>query len=322
MLSWQSFLLCYAFAWASAAGRQRAEQAPKLLSEGLQKKNYAIRLIYHPRSEVHVVRPTTFRQVDPEDPRYDTWSTRVPLGLTMWISPQDMKRLSEGIGKLNLAWSESDQRMVFREELIEPPPAAPLSSWKVIMPRRAGTMEVDVTCDAGSAVTDLASERVCPVMEQLEGAFTTPTALYIFRSARDEWGCKIVGFNPRETLPTFITKSEAAVLVNLLPVASELRSAGSEVDWESLNYPDLAGLNSRDYWFFLLCKGRHKAKGARPVGRFAVNNETADVWDMDSRQMVQSRELDVVQAVLRREHNISAAWIEHYRNHPLEKGGK
>jgi hypothetical protein len=320
----QSLLLCYGLTLASATAQQRAGQEAALLSEGLHEKNYAVRFVYNPPvGETHVVTPTTFRQVETEDPRFDTWSTRFSLGLTMWISPQDMKRLAEGLGKLNLAWTESNEPMVFREELVQPPPPEPHSRWKVIMPRRVGTMEVDVTCDAGSTVADLASERVCPVMEELERAFTTPTALYIFRSARDEWGCEVPGFNPRESLPTFITESEAAILINLLPIASELRSKGSEIDWQVQNYSeDSRGLNGRDYWFFLVYKGPRKAKGSAPIGRFAVNEQTADVWDRDSRELVHSCELEAVQAVLRREHNISAAWIDYYRNHPLERGGK
>jgi hypothetical protein len=244
------------------------------------------------------------------------------LGLTQWISPEEMKGLVEGLVGLGLVWDVSPKPMVFRREPVEPPPPPPLWPWKVVMPRRKGTMEVDVTCDGGSAVADLPSEGVCSVMEQLDRAFTNPTAMHIFRSERDEWGCKVPGFNPYETLPQHITHSEAAILINLLPIASDLRSKGSDIDWGPLDYEDSRGLNSRDYWFFLVYKAPRKAEGSAPIGRFAVNDQTADVWDMDSGKLVQSRELEKVQAILRREHNISASWIDYYRNHPLESGGR
>jgi len=307
----------------SAAGQGQGEGKPAILTACLHEKNYTIRFVYNPPiPQTNVIKSTTFKQVETRDARYGTWSTDVPLGLTQWISPEEMKALAEGLANLKLAWDVSRKPMVFRKELEEPPPPPPLWRWKVVMPRREGTMEIDATCDAGSAVADLPSERVCRVMEHLDGAFTNPTVVHTFRSARDEWGCRVPGFDPRETLPTFITRSEAAILVNLLPVASELRSKGSDIDWAPLNYPDLKGLNSRDYWFFSLYKGSRKAGHSALAGRFAVNVQTADVWDRDSGEQVHSRELELVQAVLRREHNISAAWIEYYRNHPLEQGDK
>jgi len=233
----------------------------------------------------------------------------------MWLSVEEMKRLAEGLAKLNLIWTESGEPMVFQKEPRVPPdPLLPFVPWKPIKPRREGTMEIDVTSNGGSAVADLPSERVCGVVEQLDGAFTTPTAINIFRSERDEWGCKVPGFNPHETLPTYVTRSEAAILINLLPLASDLRSKGSDIDWEEL---ELKGLNERDYWFFTIYNGPRQAKGSAPAGRFAVNKQTADVWGMDSGKMVHSPEIDAVEAVIRREHKTSATWIDYYRNHPL-----
>lgn len=321
ILSWQILLICCSPAVVSVTGQGHVERTPTLLNKCLHEKNYAIRFVYDPPVfQTNVVTPTTFKQVETQDPRYGEWSTDYPLGLTQWISPGEMERLAEGLGKLNLVWTESNEPMVFRKELKEPP--NPIAPWKVIMPRRVGTMEIDATCDAGSAVADLPSQRVCTVMEQLDGAFTTPTAVRTFRSERDEWGCKVPGFDAREALPDPITQSEAAILVNLLPIATELRSKGSDIDWERLDYLDLKGLNSRDYWFFLVYKGPRKAKDSAPIGCFAVNIQTADVWDRDSGKLVHSRELEVVQGVLRRQHNISAAWIGYYRSHSLEQGDK
>lgn len=191
----RSVLLFLGLLWVSAAGQGQAERKPAILTKCLQEKNYAIRFVYDPPiSQDHVITPTTFKQVETRDPRYGTWSTDVPLGLTQWISPEEMKGLAEGLAELNLVWDVSPKPMVFRKELKEPPPPPPLWPWKVVMPRREGTMEIEVTCDAGSAVADLAQEKVCSSMERLDRVFHTPAAVDTFRDVRQEWGCKVPGF--------------------------------------------------------------------------------------------------------------------------------
>jgi len=318
--SCQRLVICCGLALASARGQDRAGYPPALLTNTLQ-KNYAVRFVYDPPVDKDdVVTPVTFTEVETEDPRFDTWSTDPVLGLKFWLSPGEMKGLAGGLAKLDLVWTESRESMVFHREARQPPdPLLPFVQWKAVTARRVGTMEIDVTCDGGSAAADLPSEKVCNVMEQLDGAFTTPTALNIFRSKRDEWGCRVPGFDPRETPPRFITRSEAAVLINLLPAAIGLRSKGVDIDWQEL---ELKGLNEREYWFFTIYNRPRAAKGSAPMGHFAVNKETGDVWDKDSGKMVHSRELDAVEAVLRREHNISASWIAYYRDHPLLQGKK
>ncbi len=182
-------------AGAPAQGRREVDAA--ILAKWLNEKNYAIRFVYiAPISYNHVPTPTTFRQVERRDPRYGTWTTGFPLGLTQWVSPEAMKGLAEGLAKLNLVWDISSKPMVFRRERIEPPPPPDSLTppWKLPVPRHKGTMEIDVTCDAGSAVADLPAARICGAMKRVAPAFHSHHAIDAFRDAREEWGCKVSGF--------------------------------------------------------------------------------------------------------------------------------
>lgn len=171
---------------------------PRVLIQWLRQKNYAVRFVYNPPVfRPHVVTPATLRQVERNDPRYGTWSQGPPFqGVTMWISPGEMRELVEGLLHLNLAWDLSSKPMTFARERIEPPPPPPLLPWKVPAARKRETMEIDVTSDAGSAVADLPAERVCSSMAGLDGSLRAPDAVYLFRMERLDWGCKIPGFRP------------------------------------------------------------------------------------------------------------------------------
>jgi hypothetical protein len=244
----------------------------------------------------------------------------MPAADVFWISLEEMQNLLKGLAELDVPWNDSATPRKFEKELDEHP-LLPEMPYKTPQPIGKG-MEIDVSCDAGSAETDLAPERICDSMERLDSTLQTPTAVFFFRSYRDLWGCKVPGFDVHGSLPQSITGTEAAILVNLVPVVTDLRSKGAMVDWEYQSNIDIPEINARDYDFFLFYKGSAKAKGSAVIGRFAVNMHTADVWDVNSKQMVRSREIDDVQTVLRREHSITAWWVEQYRNRPLEDEGK
>ena len=307
---WRCLMVCCVLAPVGAEGQNQAGQAPALLTNTAQ-KNYAIRFVYDRRiNKDDVVRPITFEQVETEDWRFDTWSTEPILGLTMYLSPEQMKTLAGGLAELDLVWTQYRDPIVFHKEARQPPDRLlPFVRWKTIMARKAGTVEIDVTCDRGSAIADLRSGRVCTAMDELDSAFTTPTARNIFRSKRNEWGCRVPGFDPHETLPTSITDIEAAVLVNLVPIVVELRAKGSEISWETI---DAKGLNRRVHWFLAVYNEPQAGGTSVPVGRFAVNRQTADVWDMNSGKIMHSPQLDAIQTVLRHEHRISESWIAYY----------
>ena len=190
----KTLLLLLTLPLIGAAGQRKPERSPAVLTEWLGQKNYAIRFVYIAPISVTFGpdTPTTFRQAGAQSPRVGTWTTGFPLGLTQWISPGEMKSLAEGLEVLNLVWDVSPRPMVFRRERIEPPP--PPDSlrrpWKLPVPRHKGTMEIDVTCDAGSAVAGLPVARICASMEKLASAFHNRHAVEVFRCELVEWGCK------------------------------------------------------------------------------------------------------------------------------------
>jgi hypothetical protein len=192
----RSSLLLFALAFPHGVVQGQGVRSPAVLREWLHERNYAVRFVYNPPvPQDNVVTPTIFRQAGRRDPRYGTWSTKFPEGLTQWISPREMASLAEGLEKLSLTWDVSRKPISFRRERVEPPPPSPRSLWKVPMARRKGTMEIDVTCDAGSAVADLPSEKVCNSVDGLASAFRNREAVETFRDVRRVWGCKVSGFN-------------------------------------------------------------------------------------------------------------------------------
>jgi len=313
-------LIGFGAALVAAPAQQPSQPQREILTKCLHDENCAMRFLFEPPDLDHVVPAAIFRVAREKDHRYGTWTSNLTVGDTIWIGPEEMQKLVTGLEELSVTWIESPTPREFKEELNEHP-LIPEMPYKIPRPSGRG-MEIDVSCDAGSAETDLAREKICNSMEHLDRDLQTPIAVLLFRSFRDNWGCKVPGFDAHTGLPKPITGPEAAILVYLVPIARELRSNGSDIDWEWETRFNLPGINWRDYYFYFIYKGPRKAKGSVPIGRFAVNQHTADVWDLDSRKLVQSREIGDVQTALRREHYISTWWIEQYRNVPLEDGGK
>jgi len=193
----QSLSLLFALMlWVEAAQGQAA-RGPAVLPKWAHEGNCAVRFVYNPPiPQDNIVIPLILRQTTEQDSRYGTWSTLVPEGLTQWISPQEMQRLVDRLEKLNLAWDMSPKPISFSREPKVPPPPPPSMPWKMPMARRVGTMEIDITSDAGSAVADLPSDQVCGSMKRLDPAFQIPIAVYTFRGTRLQWGCSVPGFNP------------------------------------------------------------------------------------------------------------------------------
>lgn len=189
-----SLLFAIILCWGTARGQ--AARGPAVLPKWAHEGNCAVRFVYNPPiPQDHVVIPLILRQTPRQDSRYGTWSTLFPEGLTQWISPREMQSLVDRLERLNLVWDVSPNPISFSREPIVPPPPPPDPPWKMAMPRRVGTMEIDITSDAGSAVADLPSDQVCGSTERLDSAFHVPIAVYNFRGTRLVWGCKVPGFN-------------------------------------------------------------------------------------------------------------------------------
>ena len=182
------FTFCSCLLLLGASGSDWGRSNPKSLPECIGKSNLAIRFYYRPSTEDHIVTPLIFRQVSENDPVFGTWSNDYPTGVTTYISPGEMRRLGEALAKLGLEWQDSPKPLSFEI------PRDPISPWRV-PPPRGGGMEIDITCDTGSAVASLPQERVCRSMKELDPVFSTPMAIYNFRGYRLDWGCKVPNFD-------------------------------------------------------------------------------------------------------------------------------
>jgi len=192
----KSFPLLFFLVLCEGSAQAQGERTSALLPRWVHEKHCAVRFVYNPPiGEDFPQIPLILRRATREDPRYGTWSTLMPEGLTQWISPEEMESLVEALEKLSLNWDIFQQPTSFARQRIEPPPPPPHLPWRIPMARRTGTMEIDITSDAESAVADLPSAEVCRSMERLDPAFHIPIAVYNFRGTRLGWGCKVPGFS-------------------------------------------------------------------------------------------------------------------------------
>lgn len=159
----------------------------------LKGKNYAIRFLYRPPDETIIHEPLIFKPVETNDARYGSWSWKFAERTTVMVSSEEMTKLSRGLEKLGLVWKESP-RPVSLEPTLEQGPHLPEQPYHI--PYQSGHgMEILATCDNGSAVADLAPERICSGLASLDSIFHTPKAVYMFRGYREDWGCSVPGFD-------------------------------------------------------------------------------------------------------------------------------
>lgn len=176
--------------------RGRTMDPNAMLSKCVHEKGCAIRFIYSPPiAHDFLPIPLILRQERKQDSQFRTWSKVIPQGITWWISPEEMQNLVKGLQRLDLPWKGFEGRMSFRRERIEPPPSPPMLPWKIPMSHEKGTMEIDVTSNAGTTVAFIASKRVCVSMKPLVRAFRKPMSIYVFKGTLLDWGCKVPGFN-------------------------------------------------------------------------------------------------------------------------------
>jgi hypothetical protein len=129
--------------------------------------------------------------------------------------------------------------------------------------------------------------------------------------------------NDRDSNPSpTVTSDEASNLISLLPVVRKLRAKGMEVKWDLRAVPDM---NNAAYYFFWAYNVTAQKRGeiaSISVGNYAVNRHTADVrvWTVspevfhgDDGALVNSNELDRLQAEIRNQHGIDATSIQEHR---------
>jgi hypothetical protein len=106
-----------------------------------------------------------------------------------------------------------------------------------------------------------------------------------------------------------LNEYDAEILMYLAPASVTVRNSGRKVAWELQSN---AKLNQRDFYVFYLYDLSAPAESSPTIGYFSINKHTAEVWDMDGLQLVQSDDLLAVEKILRRGHCIDDAVLKSY----------
>ncbi len=109
---------------------------------------------------------------------------------------------------------------------------------------------------------------------------------------------------------TPIALYEAEILVYLLPQAQEVRRQGWEIGWELQRGREAGGA---DFFVFHVYNATRPSSGSVTIGYFAVNRQTAEVWECGvPPRIVSSREMRGVQKILRQGHRIDDRYIKEH----------
>ncbi len=76
-----------------------------------------------------------------------------------------------------------------------------------------------------------------------------------------------------------------------------------EVGWELQTSSKLDQRDFYTYWVFNL--KRQNVEGSVTIGYFSVNKHTAEVWDNGNEKVVDAKDLEGVEKILRRAHQIN-----------------
>lgn len=97
---------------------------------------------------------------------------------------------------------------------------------------------------------------------------------------------------------TKLSRTEAEILVYLMPIAKQLRTHGFDVGWEIRE--------DEDSFHFSVYNSKRKCKEgcSVTVGNYTVNALTAVVTDDDLNKVVTNQEMRGIGAILRRAHHI------------------
>lgn len=102
---------------------------------------------------------------------------------------------------------------------------------------------------------------------------------------------------------------EAKILVYLVPDAKLARADGVDVEIHAYEKAD-----SPYYWCFLYSTRKPVVKGQSvTLGHYRVNKYSADIWRDVPKALMESREIQGVQRILRQAHGISDATVKRFR---------
>jgi hypothetical protein len=112
--------------------------------------------------------------------------------------------------------------------------------------------------------------------------------------------------------PTEINLDEAKQLVALVPEVRDTKKEGFSVRVTDI---DVSSFNQKAYFGFFVSVPSTESSGV--VGRYAVNKQTADLWDLLLGAWVCSPEITARQIELRRTHHISVEVIKRFGDLPM-----
>jgi hypothetical protein len=107
-----------------------------------------------------------------------------------------------------------------------------------------------------------------------------------------------------------LSKTEAEILIYLLPEAHHVRQEGMDIGWE---LETGSARNQKDFYNFWVVNAKRKNGGSVTIGFFSVNKHTAEVWDdTPSPRLVNDVELQGIQKILREGHHIDAQTLTEF----------
>ncbi len=175
------WILVIALLFATSAGLAQSNlkyDHASVLNSPVDEKT-AVRFFYDPPGE-YFHKPLVFRVAKEGDPLLNTAPIREE-GRTAYISVSEMRELVQRLGRLDLAWQES--------ETVEA-----LGSYKNLPV--FDDMEILVALSHGTAKAHITPKTICRTLRPLDAALKTPRALWELQIFRLNYGCKVPGFQP------------------------------------------------------------------------------------------------------------------------------
>jgi hypothetical protein len=111
-----------------------------------------------------------------------------------------------------------------------------------------------------------------------------------------------------------VSLAEAKIVIFVSPIAEEIRRKGMDIGVELQSSSQLNQNNF--YYFWVYNNKRTDLGGSVTIGYYAVSKYTADVWNVDSSQLVSGGLLGDIQAILRAEHGIDESVVKRYQSSP------
>jgi hypothetical protein len=165
------------FALVSVCGAQALDNRSVL--DARVDENTAVRIFYQPAAGDYFHEPLVFRVVRADDPKMGK-SEVAEEGRLVFVHLSEMQSLLRALARSEASWRQSSKAEAFG------------SSHRL---RAAGYLEITVVSQGGTATGTAESKGICGFLAKLDGAFTSPRALWEFQKFRWDDNCEVPGFN-------------------------------------------------------------------------------------------------------------------------------